>query len=327
MLEREADVVERCDVLGHTAGQAIRQACARHVDADSLEAAGAQLTRLHRVEALAREDVQRAAVVVAEHARDGEPVAGGHRVDDLAAFAHAQALVRPGRRDPDAVLGVEADAVGERVLRRRGRPTLADRSREPSAPIVNAVSRPPNDSPTMSVEPSGVITMPFGNAMSSAATRCEPSRSTASSDRVDGVVARVEVEAERADVRGARRAHDHVVDRMGGVADERSATSSSEPPTGPTDAADGDRPSTRSAARRPDPNRDPTVRRRPRRSNPALRSVDRTRARRCACMSENHSRLVVPPRTFTEGKSFEHDLGIGHGAAQYRWPRSRPEVA
>ena len=52
---------------------------------------------------------------------------------------------------------------------------------EPSVSIVNAVRQPPNDSPTINVEPSGVITIPLGNRISSAATRCAPlATSTAS---------------------------------------------------------------------------------------------------------------------------------------------------
>ena len=41
--------------------------------------------------------------------------------------------------------------------------------------MSNAVSRLANDSAMISVESSGVTTMPFGNAMSSATRRADPS--------------------------------------------------------------------------------------------------------------------------------------------------------
>ena len=49
---------------------------------------------------------------------------------------------------------------------------------EPSAAIVNAVSRCAWDSATISVEPSGVTAMPFGNHRSSATSRVSPSGRT-----------------------------------------------------------------------------------------------------------------------------------------------------
>jgi hypothetical protein len=42
----------------------------------------------------------------------------------------------------------------------------------------NPVKQPPKDSPTMSVRPSGVMTVPFGKLSSRAATRAEPFGST-----------------------------------------------------------------------------------------------------------------------------------------------------
>ena len=47
--------------------------------------------------------------------------------------------------------------------------------RLPSAAMSNAVSRPANDSEMISVEPSGVMTMPLGNSMPSATWRADPS--------------------------------------------------------------------------------------------------------------------------------------------------------
>ena len=44
--------------------------------------------------------------------------------------------------------------------------------------MSNAVKRPAKDSEMISVELSGVITMPFGNARSSATLRAEPSGQT-----------------------------------------------------------------------------------------------------------------------------------------------------
>ena len=114
VLEREADVVAAV-----RDSSAIRPVLGppgpRDVHTGPFEPAGAQLTRLLRIESLAAEDVERAAVVVAEHARDGNSSPVDTALDDLAAFAHAQALVRTGRRDPDASVGVEADAVRERA--------------------------------------------------------------------------------------------------------------------------------------------------------------------------------------------------------------------
>src|SRR4051794_37450230 len=90
-----------------------REACARNVDANPFESPAAQLPCLLGIQSLAREDVQRAAIVIAEHARDREAVAGGHAGHDVTALAHPDAFVGAGRRDPHAVLGVQADAVRE----------------------------------------------------------------------------------------------------------------------------------------------------------------------------------------------------------------------
>ena len=51
----------------------------------------------------------------------------------------------------------------------------------PSGRMSNAVYRRPNDSPTIRRRPSGVITLPFGNSMSSAATSTVPSGRTSAS--------------------------------------------------------------------------------------------------------------------------------------------------
>ena len=63
---------------------------------------------------------------------------------------------------PDRALGVEADAV--RVAVDASAQTRRF-DRLPSASMSNAVSRPANDSATISVALSGVTTMPFGNEM------------------------------------------------------------------------------------------------------------------------------------------------------------------
>ena len=46
--------------------------------------------------------------------------------------------------------------------------------RVPSGPMSKAVSVPPNDSETISVEPSGVTAIPLGNAIPSATRRTTP---------------------------------------------------------------------------------------------------------------------------------------------------------
>ena len=51
------------------------------------------------------------------------------------------------------------------------RPTTRRFDRLPSASMSNAVSRPANDSEMMSVELSGVTTMPLGNSMPPATWR------------------------------------------------------------------------------------------------------------------------------------------------------------
>ena len=83
---------------------------------------------------------------------------------------------------------------------------------EPFASIVKAVYRAPAVSPTISVRPSGVITEPFGNSISSAATAAVPSGSMRIRLAVDGIGAGHEVEAELTGVRAAGAVDDHVVE-------------------------------------------------------------------------------------------------------------------
>ena len=140
----------------------LRPPGAGDVDAGPLEPARSKLACLLGIEPPAREDVQRAAVVVAEHARDARAGRRSRRCrrprrPRARAGTRVFRATRP-RRSPRR----RGRCRRGTVPRRRARPTPAGRRSAPSAPIVNAVSRPPNDSPTISVVPSGVITIPFG---------------------------------------------------------------------------------------------------------------------------------------------------------------------
>ena len=73
----------------------------------------------------------------------------------------------------------------------------------PSSVIVNAVSRRPIDSATIIVRPSGVITAPFGNFMSSATTVIEPSGSTRVMTAA-GISARLAGPSPRSSIHGSR---------------------------------------------------------------------------------------------------------------------------
>ena len=81
---------------------------------------------------------------------------------------------------------------------------------DPSAAIVNAVRRPANVSPTISVSPS--ITVPLGNQRSSASTWTEPSGSTRTQARARRIGERHQVEAEVADVGAAELVHRELVE-------------------------------------------------------------------------------------------------------------------
>ncbi len=80
---------------------------------------------------------------------------------------------------PERTGGVEADAVGVVAGRRGPGARLAERAVGGDG---YAVSFSPYDSATTSVEPSGLMAMPFGNASPSATTRTEPSASTRTTD-------------------------------------------------------------------------------------------------------------------------------------------------
>ena len=117
-----------------------------------------------------RQQEQRRAVRSAEHGGKDRAVALDP-LQHLAALPDPDngALRRIRRLDPHGALGVHADA--------GPRPSAQTRrlDRLPSVSMSNAAKRPPKDSEMISVELSGVITMPFGNARSSATVRAEPS--------------------------------------------------------------------------------------------------------------------------------------------------------
>src|SRR5207302_5428940 len=69
----------------------LREAGSGNVHAGAEEPARSQFTALVRIEALAGEDVEAPTVLVAEHARDGEPV-GGDPIEDLATLTNTDAL-------------------------------------------------------------------------------------------------------------------------------------------------------------------------------------------------------------------------------------------
>ena len=160
-----------------------------------LEPPGAQVLRLLRIEALAGEHVQRATIVAAEHARDRQAVLARDALRDLAALSHPHELVLPGdetQTHPSASRQMPSGPTP---------PVNAANSRrsdsDPSLAIVNAVRHIPNDSPTTSVEPSGVMTIPFGKRSSSAATRWSPvSVSTCQHHGGGGLATAVQIEAE-----------------------------------------------------------------------------------------------------------------------------------
>ena len=167
---------------------------------------------------LRRQHEQRAAVGPAEHAGEAAVVGLDH-VEDLAALGDAEALAaRPGwpprsRR--------RRRGRSRRAFAGRGRPTPDGCDSVPSSAMSNAVRRRPKLSATISVRPSGVITVPFGNIRPSAAACTEPSGSTrasvapacaaSTSASVAADLGRVEVEAEVADVGAADGVDDHVV--------------------------------------------------------------------------------------------------------------------
>src|SRR5215212_2148586 len=78
---------------------------------------------------------------------------------------------------------------------------------DPSPPTVNAVRRLPTDSATISVDPSGVMTIPFGKSRSCATTLTALSGSHPHDDAA--------FERLRADVGAAMRIDDHVADARG----------------------------------------------------------------------------------------------------------------
>ena len=122
---------------------------------------------------------------------------------------------RPGRRcargvgglRPDRAVGVDADAV--RARRRRPRPAVRSASRR--RPMSNAVSRPANDSATISVGPSGVTPCRSGTAMSSAT--CRTRRPGSTSAMIAGLrrAAAEEVEAGAVEVDVAAPVDDDLV--------------------------------------------------------------------------------------------------------------------
>ena len=135
-----------------------------------------------------------------------------------------------------------------------------------------------------------------------------------------GVPPRVEVEPERADVRDARLAHDHVVDRVGGVARQVGHRPRAFRSPDPTAATVDDRPSTRSATHRSDPSRDPTACRRRRRPSRAFPSPDRTRARRArACRRTRVGRRAIAGPSPKASPSSTTSVSAT-SAAQYRCP-------
>ena len=130
---------------------------------------------------LGRQQEQGRAVLAAQHGGEDRAVVLDP-VQQLAALANPDdrplggivpAGVRAcvGRLDPDGTLGVQADAVRAKTLG----PGSAVREGVPSVAMSNAVRRPANDSEMISVELSGVITMPLGNSRSPATLRAAPS--------------------------------------------------------------------------------------------------------------------------------------------------------
>ena len=91
-----------------------------------LDAAG-PLDRLLGLEVQGRQDEERAAVVAAEGTGDRK-LLGRDPLEDLAALAHTEELAAEGRREPDRVLRVEADAVRHRTPELRPDSALRERS-------------------------------------------------------------------------------------------------------------------------------------------------------------------------------------------------------
>ena len=167
-------------------------------------------------------------------------------------------------RDPDRAFARRG------TCRRRSRPSAAPRRGGSRAcrrrAMSNALMRLAMLSPTSRVEPSAVMTEPFGNASPSAATRAAPVGLDQDQRSVSlRLLARVHVEPEVADVGAAVRVDHHVVAQAGrergeiGVHDERAVGLE------PQHACD--RASRRRAAARRAASRAPTAAAAPRRSS------------------------------------------------------------
>ena len=119
---------------------------------------------------LGEHEEQRLAVGPAEHRRE-KILLDRDPLDDLAALADTRRSTRVCgswvQMQPSASRQMPSGPMSSAHTRRFANP--------PSASMSNASSRPVNDSDMISVEPSGVITIPFGNAMPSATRRADPS--------------------------------------------------------------------------------------------------------------------------------------------------------
>ena len=197
-----------------------RQAGARHGRPHLLDRAVAGRPCLDGVAVERGDQVERAAVVVAEHA--GEAVhRRGHALEDLAALGDAHALGRQRVGHPDGAVGAQADAVGGDALERGPHASVGQRA------VVGAVERGEAAAHALGDDracaPSSVMTVPLGNWRSAAASWLVPSGSTRTSEAgamalasTRPVVEAVEVEAEVARVGLAVGRHHHVVGVPGG---------------------------------------------------------------------------------------------------------------
>src|SRR5439155_1203744 len=166
-----------------------------------------------RTAAGAGAQVQRAAILGAEHAGEREARAGRDRALDASAVEHAQHTRGPRIGYPDGALGVQTDAVGEAAVERGEEPAIRERAvggdverRQPMRQRLRDDQRAAVGRDDRTVRKRQLV----GGARDGAVGI------DAREARRAGRLAAVAVEAEITDVGAAHRVHDHVVAGTGG---------------------------------------------------------------------------------------------------------------
>ena len=192
---------------------------ARHGGAHLLDGAVARQRCLVAVAVGGGDEVEGAAIVVAEHA--------GEAGLDVVTRSSTSPPSAKRTHSGNMALATHTVPSSHRQMPSGETPAVAAHSRRldsaPSSARSNAVRRPPMVSAMISVAPSSVMTVPLGNWMSPAASQLVPSGSTRITEAVAmslrlerSGVEPVEVEAEVAGVGLAVGGHHHVVGVPGG---------------------------------------------------------------------------------------------------------------